>query len=194
MVHVVGGPIDRWQKIIRCRWNKSPTVAIKALLAGNTNMRAFALGLILSTAALPCAAQTVLKSEPFILAPVRNRFRAARGLSGRAGAQGHRRDPGPAPQEGVRDYRAGASDAVGRHALTVVVPAKVGTHNPLALVGWKIRSNKRLPRALTTRRMGPRLSGDDMKLRNPAEIPVAVRARPPPGSLPGFPADPPGMA
>jgi len=32
-------------------------------------MRAFALGLILSTAALPCAAQTVLKSEPFILAP-----------------------------------------------------------------------------------------------------------------------------
>ena len=32
-------------------------------------MRAFALGLILSTAALPCAAQTVLKSEPLILAP-----------------------------------------------------------------------------------------------------------------------------
>ena len=32
-------------------------------------MRASALGLILSTIALPCAAQTVLKSEPFILAP-----------------------------------------------------------------------------------------------------------------------------
>lgn len=32
-------------------------------------MRAFALGLILSTVALPCAAQTVLKSEPLILAP-----------------------------------------------------------------------------------------------------------------------------
>jgi hypothetical protein len=32
-------------------------------------MRAFALGLILSTAVLPCAAQTVLKSEPLILAP-----------------------------------------------------------------------------------------------------------------------------
>jgi predicted thioesterase len=32
-------------------------------------MRAFALGLILSTASLPCLAQTVLKSEPFILGP-----------------------------------------------------------------------------------------------------------------------------
>ena len=33
------------------------------------NMRAFALGLIFSAAAFPCLAQTVLKSEPFILAP-----------------------------------------------------------------------------------------------------------------------------
>ena len=32
-------------------------------------MRAFALGLIFSAAALPCLAQTVLKSEPLILAP-----------------------------------------------------------------------------------------------------------------------------
>ena len=32
-------------------------------------MRAFALGLILSVAAAPCLAQTVLKSEPLILAP-----------------------------------------------------------------------------------------------------------------------------
>ncbi|HEU0081883.1 MAG TPA: hypothetical protein VFQ87_03350, partial [Bradyrhizobium sp.] len=32
-------------------------------------MRAFALGLILSTAALPCLAQTVLKSEPLVLGP-----------------------------------------------------------------------------------------------------------------------------
>ena len=32
-------------------------------------MRAFALGLIFSAAALPCFAQTVLKSEPLILAP-----------------------------------------------------------------------------------------------------------------------------
>ena len=30
-------------------------------------MRAFALGLIFSAAALPCLAQTVLKSEPLIL-------------------------------------------------------------------------------------------------------------------------------
>jgi hypothetical protein len=32
-------------------------------------MRAIALGLILSAAALPCVAQTVLKSEPLYLAP-----------------------------------------------------------------------------------------------------------------------------
>ncbi len=32
-------------------------------------MRAFALGLIFSAAALPCFAQTVLKSAPLILAP-----------------------------------------------------------------------------------------------------------------------------
>ena len=32
-------------------------------------MRAFALGLIFSAAAFPCLAQTVLKSEPLILAP-----------------------------------------------------------------------------------------------------------------------------
>ena len=41
------------------------------LLAGfwTVNMRAFALGLVFSAAALPCMAQTVLKSEPLILAP-----------------------------------------------------------------------------------------------------------------------------
>jgi hypothetical protein len=32
-------------------------------------MRAIALGLILGMAALPCAAQTILKSEPLVLAP-----------------------------------------------------------------------------------------------------------------------------
>jgi hypothetical protein len=32
-------------------------------------MRALALGLILSAVALPCVAQTVLKSEPLVLAP-----------------------------------------------------------------------------------------------------------------------------
>jgi hypothetical protein len=34
-----------------------------------TNMRVFASVLILSAAALPCAAQTILKSEPLVLAP-----------------------------------------------------------------------------------------------------------------------------
>ena len=32
-------------------------------------MRAFALGLIFSAAAYPCLAQTILKSEPLVLAP-----------------------------------------------------------------------------------------------------------------------------
>lgn len=32
-------------------------------------MRAFALGAIFSAIALPCFAQTILKTEPFILAP-----------------------------------------------------------------------------------------------------------------------------
>jgi hypothetical protein len=32
-------------------------------------MRAFALGVIFTAVALPCFAQTVLKSEPYILAP-----------------------------------------------------------------------------------------------------------------------------
>ena len=32
-------------------------------------MRAFVLGLIFSAAAVPCLAQTILKSEPLVLAP-----------------------------------------------------------------------------------------------------------------------------
>ncbi|WP_426442130.1 hypothetical protein [Bradyrhizobium genosp. P] len=36
---------------------------------GQTNMRGFALGLIISAVSMPCLAQTVLKSEPLILAP-----------------------------------------------------------------------------------------------------------------------------
>jgi hypothetical protein len=42
---------------------------VSAGWVGHQNMRAFALGLIFSAAAFPCLAQTVLKSEPFILAP-----------------------------------------------------------------------------------------------------------------------------
>jgi hypothetical protein len=34
-----------------------------------TNMRVFTLGLMLSAISAPCFAQTVLKSEPFVLAP-----------------------------------------------------------------------------------------------------------------------------
>jgi hypothetical protein len=36
---------------------------------GQTNMRALALGLVFFAVALPCQAQTILKSEPLILAP-----------------------------------------------------------------------------------------------------------------------------
>jgi hypothetical protein len=36
---------------------------------GQTNMRVLASVLIFSAAALPCAAQTILKSEPLVLAP-----------------------------------------------------------------------------------------------------------------------------
>jgi hypothetical protein len=57
-------------KIFRGPWNLKPASAIVAIPGcWDTIMRAFALGLILSTAALPCLAQTVLKSEPLILAP-----------------------------------------------------------------------------------------------------------------------------
>jgi hypothetical protein len=38
-------------------------------VGGQTNMRAFALGLIFSALTVPCFAQTILKSEPLVLAP-----------------------------------------------------------------------------------------------------------------------------
>ena len=39
-----------------------------------TNMRALALGLIFSTVALPCFAQTILKVEPLSLAPYQTAY------------------------------------------------------------------------------------------------------------------------
>ena len=42
---------------------------VSAGWVGHQNMRAFAVGLIFSAAAYPCFAQTVLTSEPLILAP-----------------------------------------------------------------------------------------------------------------------------
>src|SRR5436305_1716181 len=48
----------------------TPGAGIEALAdRQDTNMRAFALGLIFCTAALSCIAQTILKSEPLVLAP-----------------------------------------------------------------------------------------------------------------------------
>jgi hypothetical protein len=57
-------------KIFAAGGNQGPTIGIVGVAGWwKTNMRAFALGLILSAVTLPCAAQTVLKSEPLILAP-----------------------------------------------------------------------------------------------------------------------------
>jgi hypothetical protein len=57
-------------KIFVAGRNEGPAIGIEASPAvGKTNMRAYALGLILSTVALPCFAQTILKSEPLYLAP-----------------------------------------------------------------------------------------------------------------------------
>jgi hypothetical protein len=57
------------------------SIGIKALLVeetepadGKRNMRASALGLILSVVALPCFAQTILKTEPLSLAPYQTAY------------------------------------------------------------------------------------------------------------------------
>jgi hypothetical protein len=67
----IGGGSSRRLKIIlaRAKELRSRCAIMRGLAGGQTNMRAFALGLIFSAAALPCLAQTVLKSEPLILAP-----------------------------------------------------------------------------------------------------------------------------
>jgi hypothetical protein len=51
-----------------CNFSSRSDIMVRPA-GGTTNMRAFALGLIFSAAAFPCLAQTVLKSEPLILAP-----------------------------------------------------------------------------------------------------------------------------
>jgi hypothetical protein len=57
-------------KFFRQALELNPEWALVALVGcWNTNMRATALGLIFCTVALPCLAQTVLKSEPLMLAP-----------------------------------------------------------------------------------------------------------------------------
>ena len=95
-------------------------------------MRVFALGLIFSAAAFPCLAQTVLKSEPLILAPYEVAFvqdpscgagkvlKVTGTIRGRAAAQGLR-DPGFGT--GI----AGIGDAVERHFLRGCRPWRAGT-------------------------------------------------------------------
>jgi hypothetical protein len=71
---VRGGSVEDFQRgekyILHCT-EISPVLGYDAVagVGGQTNMRAFVLGLIFSVVALPCLAQTVLKSEPLVLAP-----------------------------------------------------------------------------------------------------------------------------
>jgi hypothetical protein len=53
----------------RATFRHDALLCISAGWVGHQIMRVFALGLIFSAAAFPCLAQTVLKSEPLILAP-----------------------------------------------------------------------------------------------------------------------------
>jgi hypothetical protein len=48
---------------------RRPVVIVDFAGCWTTNMRALALGLVFSAVALPCLAQTILKSEPLVLAP-----------------------------------------------------------------------------------------------------------------------------
>jgi hypothetical protein len=62
--------LSGWEKIFRKALEPEPRIGNCGFTGcWDTNMRAIALGLILCTVALPCLAQTVLKSEPFVLAP-----------------------------------------------------------------------------------------------------------------------------
>ncbi|XIA63743.1 hypothetical protein ACFIOY_32615 [Bradyrhizobium sp. TZ2] len=70
-----GEGVDRLFRCVKIIFALQATFCHDALLwfgrlvVGQTNMRVFALGLIFSAAAFPCLAQTVLKTEPLILAP-----------------------------------------------------------------------------------------------------------------------------
>jgi len=61
----------RWLEIIVAVHGTSSAdpVLCGCRLGGQTKMRTLGLGLLLSALAVPCFAQTVLKSEPFVLAP-----------------------------------------------------------------------------------------------------------------------------
>ena len=89
-------------------------------------MRAFALGLIFSAIAVPCLAQTVLKSEPLVLAPYEIAFVQDAVLSGRQGAQGDRRDPRAEPQEGLRHAGFGAGVAGERDTVSAAPGVNAG--------------------------------------------------------------------
>ena len=85
-----------------------------------TNMRILASVLIsLRSVALPCSAQTVLKSEPLALAPYEVAFVQDDSCPAGQGAQGDRRDPGAASQAGLRVAQLGAGFARGGDAVRV---------------------------------------------------------------------------
>jgi Na+/glutamate symporter len=56
-----------------CR-NFTISIALEGCRLWDKKMRTLALGLILSTAALPCVAQTILKTEPLSLAPYQSAY------------------------------------------------------------------------------------------------------------------------
>jgi hypothetical protein len=57
------------KKIFSRHRNFVGQMLLMRLPVGIPNMRALVLGLIFSAVALPCCAQTILKSEPLVLAP-----------------------------------------------------------------------------------------------------------------------------
>jgi hypothetical protein len=65
----LAGVGDSKNKFRRARNFVAGWFIVPPAVGGRTNMRVFALGLIFSAVALPCQAQTVLKSEPLVLAP-----------------------------------------------------------------------------------------------------------------------------
>ena len=81
-------------------------------------MRALVLGLIFSAAALPCRAQTVLKSEPLVLAPYEVAFVQDASCPAGKVLKVTGAISGPASQESLRDARRGAGVAGHGDALT----------------------------------------------------------------------------
>ena len=155
-------------------------------------MRSLALGVILAAVALPCFAQTVLKSEPLVLAPYEIAFVQDRFVSGREGTQGDRRDSGAAPQESLRGARhrtgvSGGGDAVTRSPCQERKrQAEPRDLNPMGSVLLQLPAGRGPQQGSIANRRDLRA--------NAAENPAGPRARLRPDSQQDLPADPPDKA